>query len=132
VPCRGEYQLQPVFIEDLAELAVNAAQETRNVELDAVGPEIFTFNELVRLLAGVLGKTARIVHVPPMVALLCTTILGRLMGDVMLTANEIRGLVANLLVSRDPPTAPTRLSDWLGRHVADVGTRYASEFAKRV
>jgi NADH dehydrogenase len=84
------------LVEDLAELAVNAAQETRNVELDAVGPEIFTFNELVRLLAGILGKTARIVYVPPMVALLCTTILGRLMGDVMLTADEIRGLVANL------------------------------------
>jgi NADH dehydrogenase len=53
------------------------------------------------------------------------------MGDVMLTADEIRGLAANLLVSRDPPTAPTGLSDWLKHHAIDVGTRYASEFAKR-
>jgi uncharacterized protein YbjT (DUF2867 family) len=131
VPGRGEYRLQPVFVEDLAELAVNAAQDTRNVELDAVGPEIFTFNELVRLLANVLGKTARIVHIPPMIALLCTTILGRLMGDVVLTADEIRGLTANLLVSRDPPTAPTRLSHWLKHHGTDVGKQYASELAKR-
>jgi hypothetical protein len=93
--------------------------------------QIFTFNELARLRAGVLGTTARIVHVPPMVALLCTAILGRLMGDVMLTADEIRGLAANQLVSREPPTAPTRLSDWLKRHVTDVGTRYTSELAKR-
>ena len=131
VPGSGEYRLQPVFVEDLAELAVNAARETWNLELDAVGPEIFTFNQLVRLLAGVLGRTPRIVHVPPMVALLCTAILGRLMGDVMLTADEIRGLAADLLVSPDPPTAPTRLSDWLKHHATDVGTRYASELAKR-
>jgi hypothetical protein len=103
----------------------------RNIELDAVGPEIYTFKELVRLLADFLGKAARIVHVPPMVALLCTAILGRMKGDVMLTADEIRGLAANLLISSDPPTAPTRLSDWLRHYVSDVETRYASEFAKR-
>jgi hypothetical protein len=49
----------------------------------------------------------------------------------MLTADEIRGLAANLLISCDPPTAPTRLSDWLRHYVSDVETRYASEFAKR-
>jgi NADH dehydrogenase len=53
------------------------------------------------------------------------------MGDVMLTADEIRGLAADLLVSPDPPTATTRLSDWLKQHATDVGTRYASELAKR-
>jgi hypothetical protein len=66
-----------------------------------------------------------------MVALLCKAILGRMKGDVMLTADEIRGLAANLLISCDPPTAPTRLSDWLRHYVSDVRTRYASEFAKR-
>ena len=131
IPGTGEYRLQPVFAEDLADLAVNAAQDTRNVELGAVGPEIFTFNELVRLLARSVGKTARVVHVRPMVALLCTSVLGRIMGDVMLTADEIRGLTADLLVLREPPTAPTRLSDWLTRNAALVGAHYASELAKR-
>ncbi len=35
--------------------------------------------------------------------LVCTAILGRLMGDVMLTADELRGLAADLLISHDPP-----------------------------
>ena len=131
VPGRGDYQLQPVFVEDVAELAVDAAQQMRNVELDAVGPETFTFNELVRLLARSLGKTARLVHVPPMVALVCAWILGRAMGDVMLTADEIRGLSANLLVSPAAPTTPTRLSEWLKHNAAHLGERYASELAKR-
>jgi uncharacterized protein YbjT (DUF2867 family) len=64
IPGTGEYLLQPVFVEDLAELAMNAAQKNTNIELDAVGPEVFTFNELVRLLADLLGRTVRIVHAP--------------------------------------------------------------------
>jgi uncharacterized protein YbjT (DUF2867 family) len=131
VPGDGEYRMQPVFAEDLAELAVNAAQQADNVELDAVGPEIFSFDELVQLLARNLGRNARILHVPPAIALLCASGIGRIMGDVMLTADEIRGLAANLLVSRESPTAPTRLSDWLSRNAANVGVRYASELAKR-
>jgi NADH dehydrogenase len=130
-PGNGQYRVQPIFVEDLAELAVSAAEEAQNIEFDAVGPEIFTFDELVRLLASTVGKKARIVHVPPAIALLCAAVLGQLMGDVMLTADEIRGLIANLLVSHDQPTAPTRLSDWLMRNAAQVGLYYASELAKR-
>jgi NADH dehydrogenase len=131
IPGTGEYRLQPVFVEDLAELAVNAAQRSTNIQLDAVGPEVFTFNELVHLLADLLGRTVRIVHAPPMLALFCTAILGRFMGDVMLTADEIRGLTANLLVSPNPPTAPTQLTTWLKGHLANIGRTYASELARR-
>jgi uncharacterized protein YbjT (DUF2867 family) len=131
IPGSGEYRLQPTFVEDLADLVVNAAREAGNIDSDVVGPEIFTFNELVRLLARKVGGTARIVHVPPTIALLCASVIGRIMGDVMLTADEIRGLTANLLVSRESPTAPTRLSDWLAHNAPNVGVRYASELAKR-
>jgi uncharacterized protein YbjT (DUF2867 family) len=131
IPGSGEYRLQPVFVEDLAELAVNAAEKSTNIELDAVGPEVFTFNELVYLLADLLGRTVRIVHAPPMLALFCTAILGRFMGDVMLTADEIRGLSANLLVSPNPSTAPTQLTAWLKAHLVDIGRTYASELARR-
>jgi len=131
IPGSGEYKLQPVFVEDLAELMVNAAHGMGNIELDAVGPELFSFNELVRLIATTLGKAPYLIHVPPTVALACTAVLGRSMGDVMLTFDEIRGLAANLLISRNPPTTATRLSDWLRFNASRVGTRYASELAKR-
>lgn len=130
-PGDGAYRIQPVFVEDLAELAVEAAREMRNVELDAVGPETFTFDELVRTLAHAVGRRVRIVHPPPVIALFCAGMLGRIMGDVMLTADEVRGLAANLLVSAGPPTARTRLSDWLERNGAQLGARYASELARR-
>jgi len=54
-----------------------------------------------------------------------------LKGDVMLTADEIRGLSASLLVSAQPPTAKTRLSDWLQQNAASVGASYFSELARR-
>ena len=131
IPGDGEYRLQPTFVEDLADLVVKAACEVGNINSDVVGPEIFTFNELVRLLARSLDRTPRIVHVPSRIALLCTSIIGRIMGDVMLTADEIRGLSADLLVSRELSIAPTRLSDCLARNAATVGAHYASEIAKR-
>ena len=36
----GDYRVQPVFVEDLADLAVRAAESEDDVELDAVGPEV--------------------------------------------------------------------------------------------
>ncbi len=131
IPGDGEYRLQPVFVEDLAELVVDASRETRNVEIDAVGPEVFTFNELVALLGRTLGIKPRTLHVPPIVALSAASVIGWLKGDVMLTADEIRGLSANLLVSQQPPTTKTRLSAWLRENAATIGAHYFSELARR-
>jgi NADH dehydrogenase len=131
VPGDGEYRLQPVFVEDLADLVVNAAVQANNVEIDAVGSEIYTFNELIRTLGGVVGRTPRLVHVAPAIALLFASLIGRIMGDVTLTRDEVRGLTRSLLVSQAPPTAPTRLSEWLARNAATLGASYASELARR-
>ncbi len=55
IPGSGDYRIQPVFVEDVAEIAVNASHSNENTVIDAVGPEIYTFDELVRLIA---SKTA--------------------------------------------------------------------------
>ncbi len=131
VPGDGNYRLQPVFVEDLAELMLNAAQETKNLEIDAVGPETFTFNELVQLLARTVGRRAYLIHVSPTIALAFAAMIGFATRDVTLTQDEVRGLSANLLISHQRPTAVTRLTDWLVQHASTIGTRYASELAKR-
>ncbi len=131
IPGDGSYHLQPVFVGDLAQLAVDAADEPRNLAMDAVGPEIFTFNELVALLARTVASRARVVRVSPSVELFLAKLLSRLTGDVTLTRDEIRGLMADLLVSHSAPTAPTRLSEWLARNATNIGTRYNSELSRR-
>ena len=126
----GDYRLQPVFVEDLAELAAAAGQRSDNLAMDAAGPETFTFEELVRLIADRVGSRARRIHVSPAVALLAVKLAGYALRDVALTRDEIRALMAGLLVSEGPPTGQTRLRDWLERNAGTVGTRYTSELGR--
>jgi NADH dehydrogenase len=51
IPGDGKYRLQPIYVEDLAELALKAARSTQNEVIDAGGPQVFTYEELVRFLA---------------------------------------------------------------------------------
>jgi NADH dehydrogenase len=127
VPGSGDYRLQPVFVEDVAEMAVGAAHREESMAVDAVGPEVFRFADLVRLVARKVRSRARIVRLNPGLALALSGLLGRLVGDVTLTRDELKGLRSNLLVSDGPPTCHTRLGDWLDRNADSVGIRYASE-----
>jgi uncharacterized protein YbjT (DUF2867 family) len=130
VPGSGDYQVQPVFVEDVAEIAVNAAHQDEDVIVDAVGPDTYTFDELVRLIADKIHSKARIVHLSPALAFFLSRMVGYLVNDVMLTHDEVEGLMANLLVSDGPPTGQTRLSDWLDENADRVGARYASELSR--
>ncbi|MFQ5595180.1 MAG: SDR family oxidoreductase [Anaerolineae bacterium] len=127
VPGSGEYRLQPVHVEDLAHLAVEAGYQNANIVMDAVGPETYTYADLVRLIAQTLGSRARIIHAPAAVTLRLAKILGFILRDVVLTREEIDGLMAGLLVSDDPPTGETRFSVWLKQNADTLGRRYASE-----
>lgn len=130
IPGSGDYRLQPVFVEDLASLAVVAGAGTQDRVIDAVGPDIFTFNQMVGLIREAVGSRALLMHLPPGAALALSQIVGNILGDVVLTRDEISGLSADLLVSTTTPTCPTRLADWLSATHAAVGRRYASELKR--
>jgi len=130
VPGTGDYRVQPVFVEDVAELAVRAAQQEEDVIVDAAGPETYRFDDLVRLIAGTIHSRARIIHLRPGLALLLTRVIGYMVRDVVLTREEIDGLVANLLLSEGPATGQALLSDWLRQNAGRVGARYASEVSR--
>jgi len=126
----GDYRLQPVFVEDVAEIAVSAGQREANEIIDTVGPEVYTFDALVHLIADVVGSRARILHVSPRLAYRMAKLIGYLVGDVVITQDEIEGLMANLLVSENPPTGQTSFCRWLERNREHIGVRYASELAR--
>ena len=127
VPGTGQYCLQPVYVEDLARIAVDAAHSGGNLVIDAVGPKIFSFEELVRLLAKAVGSRAAILRASPRLVLAAARILGVAFRDVLLTRDELEGLMASLLISRSAPTGSTCLTDWLMANAGVLGTRYASE-----
>jgi nucleoside-diphosphate-sugar epimerase len=130
IPGGGDYRLQPIFVEDLAAIAVEGAHKPESEIIDAVGPEIHSFDGLVRLLAKMVGSKALITHVPPRAALLAAKAIGLVVGDVVLTADEVKGLMANLLVSDQPPRGHKHLTQWLAENANQVGAAYSSEIAR--
>jgi NADH dehydrogenase len=130
VPGSGAYRVRPIAVEDMADLCVQAGARRENEAIDAVGPETFTFDELVRLIARTIGRRARIVHVPPTVALGASRLIGYVTRDVVATKDELEGLMANLVVTDGPATGHRRLSDWLTENAAQVGATYHSEVSR--
>ena len=130
LPGDGSYRLQPVYVDDLAALAVEAAGAEQNLIWDAVGPEDFTFRQMVDLIGWIIGHPRPLIAAPPRLALAAAQMISLFVGDVVLTAEEVDGLMQNLLVSSQPPRCTTRLSDWLLQHKDQVGRRYASEIKR--
>lgn len=130
IPGDGSYGIQPVHVEDLADLAVEAVYSKENYIVDAVGPDAYTFKELVRLIGEKTGARRPLIPVPPRLALLAAQFLSLFVKDVLLTPEEVDGLMANLLVSKEPARCKTRFMDWLEANKDTVGKKYASELKR--
>jgi uncharacterized protein YbjT (DUF2867 family) len=128
---RGDYRLQPIHVDDLANLAVEQGGKRENVIVNAIGPETFTYRELVEQLAQIIGKRRPIVSVPPWFGYLSSLALGKVVHDVVITRDEIAGLMNNLLYVDSPRTGRTRLTDWAKENADHLGRNYASELARR-
>lgn len=130
LPGDGSYRLSPVYVDDLAELAVEAVYKSENYIWDAVGPDEFTFKEMVELIGETIGKKPPLIPFLPKLALLAAQFLSLFVNDVMLTPEEVDGLMANLLISKESPRCKTSLKDWLREHRETVGKEYASELLR--
>jgi uncharacterized protein YbjT (DUF2867 family) len=130
LPGNGSYKLQPVYVDDLAELAVEGVYSTESYVIDAVGPDIFTFKEMVELIGEKIGARRPMISVPPRLALFAAQFLSLFVSDVILTPEEVDGLMAGLLVSKERPRGKTHLGNWLEKNRDKVGAKYASELKK--
>jgi NADH dehydrogenase len=130
IPGDGQYTIRPIYVEDMAQLLVDAVDQQGSSIRNAIGPETFSFEELVRLVAARVERPVRLVHLPMLLAYLSTLVTGWIVGDVVLTWEEYKGLMGNLLAPEGPPAGPTRLSQWLADHKDLVGRQYASEVAR--
>ncbi len=127
----GSYRLQPIYIDDLANLAVEQGQSRKNTIIDAIGPETFTYKGLVQEIGRIIGKKKLIISVPPTIGYIVAKIIGKVLGDVLTTRDEIEGLMAGLLYVDSPPTAETRFTNWARENAESLGNHYASELTRR-
>jgi len=126
----GQYKIQPVAVEDVAEMAVEAGGQQFNMTMDAAGPQTFTFNELLELIRQAIGSKTRLMHVPPSVAITMSKAIGLALNDVVLTSDEVRSLMANMLISRQAPTGKIPFNQWLTDNRNSIGTSYSSELKR--
>lgn len=127
----GSYELQPIFVDDLAQLAVRAADDAENLVRDAIGPETFSYRELVSVIGKAVGRQRRLVKIPPALGVAVGRLVGMAVGDVVITREEVAGLMQNLLVTSSPPAGTTALSEWVVLNRQTLGRRYSSELARR-
>jgi uncharacterized protein YbjT (DUF2867 family) len=130
IPERGLYRVQPVAGEDVAEIATWAAGQAENMVVDAAGPEIIAYAELVNSVAIALRRRPRILHLPSRLTLAAGDVVGLFMRDILLTRQELEGLMQELLVSKEEPRGTRRVDDWLLARADVLGRSYASELSR--
>jgi NADH dehydrogenase len=128
---RGDYKLQPIYVDELAAAAVAKAADSPNEVVNAIGPETFTYRDLVKTVRQTLGLKCPIVSVPPGLGYWGGRLLGRLVHDVVITREEIRGLMQGRLSVDSAPLGQLRLSEWITEHRETLGRKYTSELARR-
>jgi uncharacterized protein YbjT (DUF2867 family) len=128
----GEYKLQPIYVDDLARAAAERVSGDRDEVLEAIGPETFTYRELVGRVSTAIGVKRPIISVSPGLGYWSCRLVGLFVGDVVITREEIRGLMEGRLCVAAPPAGATKLTEWMDRHRDTLGGRYTSEMARRV
>jgi len=127
LPGRGACSLQPVTLSDAARLIVDAALRVENLEVDAAGPEVFTFAEFVRAVASACGAHRIILPAPEPLVLGALELLNRPLRDIVLTREELIGLQRGLLLSKKAPLGRESVSEWLVVNGPKLGLEYVND-----
>ena len=131
VPGDGRYRVQPVAAEDVARVAIEKTEASETGVWDVAGPDVLTFDEMVRLVRTAVRSKALLVHVPPSIAVTMALLMGALLRDRVLTRQEVEGLASSALVSAEPPRGRISVRHWLQGAGSQLGLRYESEIGRR-
>ena len=129
---KGDYRMQPIYVGDLAKAVAKKVAELQRSIVEAIGPESFTYRELVKTIASVLGLKRAVIGIPPVWGYWACCLAGRLVNDVVLTREEIRGLMENRLYVDAPALGKTKLSEWVAQNKNTLGRHYTSEMRRRI
>ncbi len=128
----GSYCLQPIYVKDFADLAIKEGLNNDSVIIDAIGPETYSYRSLVEKIGDIIGISKPIVSVSPKLGYLVGSFVGKLVKDVVVTKEEIEGLMSDLLCVNSDPVGTTSLSKWAYNNRLSLGIKYSSELARRI
>jgi nucleoside-diphosphate-sugar epimerase len=130
LPGTGRYTVQPVHVNDVARICVEAGRGDAGMTIDAAGPEILAYRDLVEMVRGAVRSHSIVVPMPAPLVLAAGRALGLAVRDVVLTRDEVRELTSSFLTSAESPLGTIRISEWLRANGAVLGRRWASELAR--
>jgi uncharacterized protein YbjT (DUF2867 family) len=130
MPGDGRYPIQPIHVDDVAAICLEAAAGASGFAFDAAGPEVLAFRDIVEIVRTAVGSRSRVIGMPQWAVLAAAGVLGRVVGDVVLTRNEILELTSGWLTSREPPRGRIRFADWVLANADVLGHRWSSELAR--
>lgn len=122
--------VRPVFVGDVARSCVEAARADGDVVVDAAGPETFDFVDFVDAIRAAVGSSSRLVPVPVPAVPVLASLVGRAVNDVVLTRDELAGLMAGLVAPEGPGTGQVVFTEWLAAHGETLGREWASEIGR--
>lgn len=131
LPGDGSYGIRPLHVDDMARLVIRSAAREDSFTIDAVGPERYSYRQLVEMIARELNLTRLILPMPPTVVLATARLFSVFLDDVLLTREEIEAMMGNHLDSDGPAAGSVRLSHWVRARRNILGRHYHSELARR-
>jgi uncharacterized protein YbjT (DUF2867 family) len=129
----GDCRVQPMTLDAFAEVALEAFEGSHSGRvLPLAGPRDWTFDEMVRAIRSAIRSQARIIHAPSALAFVGLKVAGWLLGDVVLTSDEVKGLTREYLYAAQPVRLGEDFGTWLNRPdiASELGLRYQSELAR--
>jgi NADH dehydrogenase len=130
IPGRGSYRVQPVHVDDVARICIEAGDGEAGLTVDAAGPETMSYREMVAIVRGAVHSRSLVVPMPTWLVLTAARLIGLLMRDVVLTRNELRELSSGLLASDHPPLGRISFASWVAANADALGRRWLSELAR--
>ena len=127
LPGGPRYWIRPIHVDDYARVVVDAVGVDATFVRDATGPDRVEFGELVRYLASLTDGPARVARLPlPLCAALYRVASG-LLGETVLTTDELKGLARNRLDSLEDPLGRIGLLAWIRENISTLGSRFLRE-----
>ena len=127
----GNYPIQPVHVEDVAEVAIAQGKAKENAIVDVTGPETFRYKDYIRHMVKAMGLRRMIIPIPPLAGWMFGRVLGVFLQDDVITRAEIKGLRQGLMASTAPPVGTRLFSQWIAEHGAAFGKRYQNDLKER-
>ena len=127
IPDGPPYRIRPIHVEDYADLVVEAASSSESYTIDAVGPDRPEFGELIRKVGEASETRTRAVRLPMKACRLSYALAGRMLGETVLSDDELTGLSRNRLDSTEATTGRTSLLEWVRENNGELGRRFRRE-----